>query len=78
VHVGRFKLSGPLAWWFWLAAHVYFLIGFRNRFVVLVNWAMAYWSYQRAARIIFGQAPRETVPDHAVQDLAPEPKRAAD
>ncbi|WP_337054645.1 NAD(P)/FAD-dependent oxidoreductase [Pseudoxanthomonas sp. USHLN014] len=78
VHVGRFKLSGPLAWWFWLAAHVYFLIGFRNRFVVLVNWAMAYWSYQRAARIIFGQAPRETVPDHAVQDLAPEPHRAAD
>jgi NADH dehydrogenase len=60
VHVGRFKLSGPLAWWFWLAAHVFFLIGFRNRFVVLVNWAMAYWSYQRAARIIFG-GPHEDV-----------------
>jgi len=56
VHVGRLKLSGLLAWWFWLAAHVWFLIGFRNRFVVLVNWAMAYWSYQRAARIIFGDA----------------------
>jgi NADH dehydrogenase len=55
VHVGRVKLSGLLAWWFWLAAHVYFLIGFRNRFVVLLNWAMAYWSYQRAARIIFGR-----------------------
>ncbi|KAB7766801.1 NAD(P)/FAD-dependent oxidoreductase [Xanthomonas maliensis] len=54
VHVGRLKLSGIVAWWFWLAAHVFFLIGFRNRFVVLVNWAMAYWSYQRAARIIFG------------------------
>jgi NADH dehydrogenase len=55
VHLGRLKLSGLPAWWFWLAAHVYFLIGFRNRFVVLVNWALAYWSYQRAARIIFGQ-----------------------
>ncbi len=52
VHVGRFKFSGLPAWWFWLAAHVYFLIGFRNRFVVLVNWVIAYWSYQRAARIV--------------------------
>lgn len=51
-HVGRFKLWGLPAWWFWLAAHVYFLIGFRNRFVVLVNWAVAYWSYRRAARVV--------------------------
>ena len=65
VHIGRFKLSGLPAWWFWLAAHVFFLIGFRNRFVVLVNWAMAYWSYQRAARIIFG-GPGEALP--LVQD----------
>ena len=43
-----------LAWWFWLIAHVFFLIGFRNRLVVLLNWTWAYWSYQRAARIIFG------------------------
>lgn len=56
VHMGRLKLSGLLAWWFWLAAHVLFLIGFRNRLVVLLNWAVAYWSYQRSARIIFGDA----------------------
>ncbi|RXR03549.1 NAD(P)/FAD-dependent oxidoreductase [Pseudoxanthomonas composti] len=62
VHLGKLKFSGPLAWWFWLAAHVYFLIGFRNRFVVLVNWAMAYISYQRAARIIFGDAHDERKP----------------
>ncbi len=49
------KLSGLLAWWFWLAAHVFFLIGFRNRIIVLINWAWAYWSYQRHARIILGQ-----------------------
>ena len=56
VHLGRLQLSGVLAWWFWLAAHVFFLIGFRNRMVVLLNWAVAYWSYQRSARIIFGNA----------------------
>jgi NADH dehydrogenase len=54
VHLGRLKLSGLLAWWFWLAAHVFFLIGFRNRLVVLLDWAWAYWSYQRGARIILG------------------------
>ena len=55
VHFGTLKLSGLLAWWFWLGAHVFFLIGFRNRLVVLLNWAWAYWSYQRGARIILGQ-----------------------
>ncbi|MET0654963.1 MAG: NAD(P)/FAD-dependent oxidoreductase [Pseudoxanthomonas sp.] len=55
VHFGKLKLSGLLAWWFWLAAHVFFLIGFRNRLVVLLNWAWAYWSYQRGARIILGR-----------------------
>jgi NADH dehydrogenase len=49
------KFSGLLAWWFWLAAHVFFLIGFRNRLVVLIDWAQAYWSYQRSARIILGE-----------------------
>ena len=52
LHVAKF--SGLLAWWFWLAAHVFFLIGFRNRLVVLIDWAQAYWSYQRSARIILG------------------------
>ena len=54
VHFGRLKLSGLLAWWFWLLVHILFLIGFRNRVVVMLNWTWAYWSYQRAARIIFG------------------------
>ena len=55
VHFGRLKLSGLLAWWFWLVVHILFLIGFRNRLVVMLNWAWAYWSYQRHARIIFGK-----------------------
>jgi len=49
---GRIRLSGLLAWWVWLTAHIYFLIGFRNRLVVLIDWAEAYWSYRRGARII--------------------------
>ena len=49
------RFSGAPAWWFWLAAHVFFLIGFRNRIAVLSNWAWAYWSRQRAARIILGR-----------------------
>ena len=49
------RFSGLLAWWFWLAAHVVFLIGFRNRLVVLINWAWSYWTYQRNARIIVGR-----------------------
>jgi NADH:ubiquinone reductase (H+-translocating) len=51
------RLSGLPAWWFWLAAHVFFLIGFRSRLVVLTNWAWAYWTYQRHARVVFGAAP---------------------
>jgi NADH:ubiquinone reductase (H+-translocating) len=52
VDLGRVRLSGLAAWWFWLLAHVYFLIGFRNRLVVLIDWADAYWTYDRGARII--------------------------
>jgi NADH dehydrogenase len=55
VHLGKLELWGALAWWFWLLAHVFFLIGFRNRLVVMLNWTWAYWTYQRAARIILGR-----------------------
>jgi NADH dehydrogenase len=54
VDLGRVRLSGLPAWWFWLVAHIYYLIGFRNRLVVLIDWASAYWTYRRNARIIVG------------------------
>lgn len=57
VELRGFEFSGLLAWWFWLVAHVFFLIGFRNRVSVLINWALAYWTYQRSARIVLGQDP---------------------
>ncbi|MCU4117962.1 NAD(P)/FAD-dependent oxidoreductase [Variovorax sp. N23] len=49
---GPLRFSGKLAWLFWLFAHVYFLIGFRNRLVVLMDWASAYWSFRRYARVV--------------------------
>jgi NADH dehydrogenase len=49
---GQLRFSGVMAWLFWLFAHVYFLIGFRNRLVVLIDWGSAYWSSQRYARVV--------------------------
>jgi NADH:ubiquinone reductase (H+-translocating) len=51
---GKFKLSGFIAWFAWLAIHIFFLIGFRNRFLVITQWAWAYVTYQRGARLITG------------------------
>jgi NADH dehydrogenase len=48
------KLSGGLAWWVWLVFHLMTLVGFRNRAVVLVNWAYSYFTYDRGARAIVG------------------------
>ncbi len=56
--LGRVRLSGFPAWIAWLAVHIFFLIGFRNRFVVLFDWAWAYVTYQRNARLIL--APKAT------------------
>jgi NADH dehydrogenase len=50
--LGRVRLSGYPAWLFWLFAHVYFLIGFRNRLVVLIDWAWSYWTFARHARVV--------------------------
>ncbi len=50
--LGWLQFSGYAAWLFWLFVHIYFLIGFRNRLVVLMDWAWAYWSFQRYARVV--------------------------
>jgi NADH:quinone reductase (non-electrogenic) len=56
---GRVRLSGLLAWLAWLLIHVFFLIGFRNRLVVMSDWAWAYFTHQRFARLILDLGPRE-------------------
>jgi NADH:ubiquinone reductase (H+-translocating) len=55
---GKVHVWGWLAWVAWLTAHIYFLIGFRNRVVVLIDWAWAYWTFERSARIVIGPGGR--------------------
>jgi len=63
VQFRQLRLSGYLAWWLWSLAHIYFLIGFRNRLVVAMNWAWTYVSSQRGTRLITGPDPEpETGP----------------
>jgi NADH dehydrogenase len=52
--VGKLELTGFLAWLAWLVLHIVYLIGFRNRLVVLVDWAWAYFGYRRGSRLITG------------------------
>ncbi len=51
-YFGALRFSGYFAWLFWLFAHIYFLIGFRNRLIVMLDWAWAYWTYERSARVV--------------------------
>ena len=55
VDFGWLRLTGRLAWLAWGAAHIYFLIGFRNRMTVAIDWLWSYLTYQRGARLITGQ-----------------------
>jgi NADH dehydrogenase len=50
--IGRLRISGWIAWMLWLIVHIFFLIGFRNRVMVLMDWTAAYIAFNRGARII--------------------------
>ena len=50
--IGALRFAGLAAWLFWLFAHIYFLIGFRSRLIVMVEWAWAYFTYERGARVV--------------------------
>jgi NADH dehydrogenase len=51
---GKIHISGFIAWLSWLFIHIFFLIGFRNRIIVLIQWAWSYLTYERGARLITG------------------------
>ena len=51
---GRIHISGFIAWLAWLFVHILFLIGFRNRLMVFIQWAWSYVTYERGARLITG------------------------
>lgn len=65
--MGRYKLSGPLAWLAWLFIHVMFLVEFRNRLIVSVQWFWYFLSYDRGARLITGPLRREREPGKTPQ-----------
>jgi NADH dehydrogenase len=54
--IGGMQFKGFIAWLMWLFLHVFFLIGFRNRFAVLIDWFWAYLTRERSARLITGDA----------------------
>ncbi len=53
-HLGRLRFGGFAAWFAWMAVHVFFLIGFRNRVFVALSWAWSYLTFRRGARLITG------------------------
>ena len=61
--IGKLRFSGFLAWLSWLFVHLIFLIGFRNKLAVLLNWAYSYLAYKRGARIIVGTPERGEGPE---------------
>lgn len=63
VEVRKFRLAGVIAWWMWLAVHVVFLAGFRNRLTVIGHWAWTYLTLERGSRLIVrsGRNPPKSV-----------------
>jgi NADH dehydrogenase len=57
--LGRLRFSGFLAWFLWLAVHIFYLIEFENRVLVMIQWAWSYFTRNRGARLITGEKPRE-------------------
>ena len=53
--LGGLRISGLFAWLAWLFVHIFYLIGFRNRVLVLFNWTWSYFRYSRGARLIVGK-----------------------
>lgn len=69
---GRIHISGFLAWLSWLFVHILFLIGFRNRLLVFIQWAWSYFTYERGARLITGRTDLPGWTPPSVQDEHPE------
>ncbi len=59
VDIRKIRVTGFFAWLFWLAVHIYFLVGFRNRLVAIFQWAWTYFTYSRGARLITFESEHE-------------------
>ncbi|CAM2157194.1 NADH dehydrogenase [Pararobbsia alpina] len=65
--IGKLRLWGAPAWWFWGATHIAFLAGGRNRMIVIVDWLWAYLTYRRSTRLITGDARKRTDGGHRLR-----------
>jgi NADH dehydrogenase len=74
---GKIHISGFLAWLAWLFIHIFFLIGFRNRVIVLIQWAWSYFTYERGVRLITGDTRLPGWTDRKQPKTLP-PSQAAD
>jgi NADH:ubiquinone reductase (H+-translocating) len=75
---GRIHVSGYIAWLSWLFVHIFFLIGFRNRVLVIIQWAWSYLTYERGARLITGSTSLPGWnPKPSAESSAPHAKDAA-
>lgn len=69
---GKLQFSGLLAWVMWMAVHIFFLIGFRNRFIVFFQWVWSYFTYKRGARLITGHRLHAGAPEEIQVRKQPE------
>jgi NADH dehydrogenase len=70
---GKIHISGFIAWLSWLLVHIFFLIGFRNRILVFIQWAWSYFTYERGARLITGSTYLPGWTDAPATSALPEP-----
>jgi NADH dehydrogenase len=66
------KLSGFVAWLAWLVVHIWYLIGFRNRMIVMFEWFWAYLTYKRGARLITNAGETRLLPPPEAANALPE------
>ena len=86
VEIGRLKMAGFAAWLLWLVIHIYYLTGFKNRLLVVLQWAWSYVSFRRGARLIVNkewrlEAPEQTHPtraDSQSSEKSPSPARVTE
>lgn len=71
IRLGRLSFSGFIAWLIWVVVHIYRLIGFRSRFLVMINWIWDYFMYERGIRLItpYGRRCQEDIVEDSREDL---------
>ncbi|HSY63988.1 MAG TPA: NAD(P)/FAD-dependent oxidoreductase [Terriglobales bacterium] len=75
---GKIHISGFIAWLSWLFVHIFFLIGFRNRILVMIQWAWSYFTYERGAQLITGDQTLPSWSELMQQQKTPDHEQGKD